>query len=270
MGAYTLLFGKRKIKIFYSLGFYFNYTKIYAVILLPIWIGNELVQLFFGGPSQVAYVGHLGGLLSGALLGYVSFKVLGQVDEEVMKEDPKEVIDSLLEEAMQKIGKLDMSGARPLLEQVLENDPNNTDALIHLFNLDKLNPQSEIFHKTTSRLLIHLSSNMSRENRGRIYDIYKEYSSIAKPLRLHPDLLFRISSILSAQGHLEESEKIIAMLLQKYPKSQKLPTVILNLARAYLKNGVAAKGEKCLRVLCKRYPGSTESQIAQRLLQGSK
>jgi membrane associated rhomboid family serine protease len=266
MGCYTLLYGRSKIKVFYSLGVYFNYTKMYAIVLLPIWVGKEFLQLFFGGPSQVAYVAHIGGLVSGALLGSLNLKLLGQVDQEVFKEDPKEGIDSLLEEALLKIGKLDMSGARILIGQVLEKDPNNTDALNHLFNIDKLNPQTKTFHKTTSKLLLNLSSN--EENQQRIYDIYKEYIHIAKPIRLHPDLLFRLSSIFSAQGHLEESEKIIAMLLKKYPQSQKVPPGILNLARAYLKKGVPAQGEKCLRVLCKRYPGSSESQIAQRLLQG--
>ena len=265
MGAYTLLYGKRKIKIFYSLGVYFNYTTIYAIVLLPIWIGKEFFQLFFGGPSQVAYVAHIGGLASGALLAVLSLKILGQVDQEVFKEDPKEGIDLLLEAALQKIGKLDMSGARPLLEQILEKDPNNVDGLNHLFNIDKLNPQSETFHKTTSRVLLRLSSD--KENQQRVYDIYKEYADLAKPLRLHPDLLLRLSSIFSAQGHLEEAEKIIAMLLRKYPQSQKIPSGILDLGRAYLKKGVSAKGEKCLRVLCKRYPGASESQAALRLLQ---
>jgi len=265
MGAYTLLYGKRKIKIFYSLGVYFNYTRIYAIVLLPVWIGKEFFQLFFGGPSQVAYVAHIGGLVSGALLGVVNLKLLGRVDQEVFKEDPKEGIDALLETALQKIGKLDMSGARPVLEHILEKDPHNTDALYHLFNIDKLNPQSETFHKTASRCLLSLSTN--KENQQRVYDIYKEYAGIAQPLRLHPDLLFRISSIFSALGHPEEAEKIIGMLLQKHPKSRKIPSGILNLGRAYLKKGMSAKGEKCLRVLCKRYPESSESQIALRLLQ---
>jgi membrane associated rhomboid family serine protease len=268
MGSYTLLYGRRKIKVFYSLGFYFNYTRAYAIILLPIWLGKELCQLLFGGPSQVAYVAHIGGLASGALLGWINLKLLGQVDQEVFSEDPREGIDSLLEEALQKIGKLEMTGARALLEQVLEKDPNHTGGLMHLFNIDKLDPQSQTFHKTTSRLLLHLSSD--KEHQQRTSDIFKEYARIAKHLKLHPDLLFRLSSVFSAQGHLEESERIMAMLLQKYPKSQKIPSGILNLGRAYLKQGVQAKGEKCLRVLCKRYPGSSESQIALRLLQALK
>ena len=49
MGAFAVLFGRKRVKIFYSLGFYFNYLKIPAIILLPVWIGNEFFQLFFGG-----------------------------------------------------------------------------------------------------------------------------------------------------------------------------------------------------------------------------
>ncbi len=40
MGAFAVLFGKKKVKIFYSLGVYFNYLRIPAIILLPIWVGN--------------------------------------------------------------------------------------------------------------------------------------------------------------------------------------------------------------------------------------
>ena len=47
IGAYTVLYGRRKIKVFYSLGFYFNYAKIPAIFLLPVWIGNEVFQLLF-------------------------------------------------------------------------------------------------------------------------------------------------------------------------------------------------------------------------------
>jgi len=35
MGAFAVLFGKKKIKIFYSLGFYFSYLKIPAIIKYP-------------------------------------------------------------------------------------------------------------------------------------------------------------------------------------------------------------------------------------------
>jgi tetratricopeptide (TPR) repeat protein len=222
--------------------------------------------LFFGSSSQIAYVAHIGGLISGASLGYVSLRLLRRVDEELFAEDPKEKIPSILEKALERMGELDMDGARSLLEEVLAIDPNNRDALTHLFNVDKLDPQGERFHKTASKLLLRLSRD--REGHEVLYSTYNEYCRISRRPRFSLNLLFRISSILSAQGHLKESEKIMALLMRKNPKFQKLPGGILNLARAYLRMGMGEKGKECLKIICQRYPESSESQIARRLFKG--
>ena len=267
MGAYTLLYGRRKIKVFYSLGFYFNYTRVPALVLLPLWIGNECFQLFFGGASQVAYVAHLGGLASGAVLGLVSKKCLGAViEQKTAPQDSREERVSLLDEALEKLGKLDMDGARVLLERVLEKAPGNTKALTHLFHIDKLRPESERFHATASRLFLRLTNDKAEH--GSVYSIFQEYVRLAPRLRLDPQLLFRISSTLAAQGHPEDGERIMAVLLRSHPRSAGVPTGILNLARAYLHMGKSDKGKKCLQVICQKYPESSESHIARKLLQG--
>ena len=267
MGAYTLLYGRRKIKVFYSLGFYFNYTRVPAVVLLPLWIGNECFQLFFGGASEVAYVAHLGGLASGAVLGFVGKKCLGAAMEpRAAPQDSREEQVSLLEEAVGKLGKLDMDGARVLLERVLEKDPRNTKALTRLFHIDKLQPESERFHATASRLFLRLTNDKGEH--GALPTIFEEYVRVAPRLRLDEQLLFRISSVLAAQGHPEDGERIMAMLLRTHPRSAGIPTGILNLARAYLHSGKSDKGRKCLQVICRQYPESSESHIARELLQG--
>lgn len=51
----------------YMLLFYFNYASWPALIMLPVWMGVELLQHLLGG-KQVAYMAHFGGLLTGALL----------------------------------------------------------------------------------------------------------------------------------------------------------------------------------------------------------
>ena len=268
MGAYTLLYGRRKIKVFYSLGFYFNYTRVPALVLLPLWIGNECYQLFFGGPSQVAYVAHLGGLASGALFGLMSRKFLRKVvDQEALPESPGEERALLLDQALQKMAKLDMGGARVLLEQVLEKEPGNTKALTQLFHIDKLDPPSEQFHATTSRLLLRLCSD--RAEHAFVHPLFHEYCRIAPRLRLSQQLLCRIGSILAGQGHPEDGERILALLVRKDPKAAGIPTGILNLARAYLNMGKPDRGRRCLQIICQKYPESGESQIARKLLDGS-
>ncbi|MBN1830602.1 MAG: rhomboid family intramembrane serine protease [Deltaproteobacteria bacterium] len=265
MGAYTVLYGKKKIRVFYSIViFYFNYTKVPAILLLPIWIGQEFYQLLFGSVSQVAYVAHIGGLISGAVLGYVDLRFLGLVSNEVFTEDPKEKIAPLLEEAMESLSRLDMQSARPLLEEVLKIDPNNLSALTHLFNIDKLNPENEIFHITASRLFLRLIKDDQAYEK--LHMVYKEYQAISKRLRLSPDLLLQLASTFSAHGYIEESERIIALLLKSRPEFQKLPTSILKLAQAYLKKGMKDKGKNCLAIIVRKYPQSPESLIARRLL----
>ena len=268
IGAYAVTYGKQKIRVFYSLGFYFNYAQVSAIALLPVWIGNEVVQLFFGSYRQVAYMAHIGGLISGAVLGYLNMRFLGQVDREVFEQDPREKVPGLLEEALQRIAKLDMNGARPLLEQVLEIDPSNRDAITHLFNIEKFSPQDKAFHETASRLLRHLSHDPNAHET--LYKIYKEYCRISKPPRLSLDLLSSVASVFTVHGYLPEAENILALLLHNRPGLQEIPTGILNLARAYLKRGMPEKGKKCLRIICQKYPESAESQIALRLLQESK
>jgi membrane associated rhomboid family serine protease len=267
MGAYTLLYGRRKIKVFYSLGFYFNYTRVPALVLLPIWIGNECFQLFFGEASEVAYVAHLGGLASGALLGFVGKKCLGAAREpEMLTQDFREEQVSLLDKALEKLGKLDMDEARVLLGRVLEKDPGNTKALTHLFHIDKLQPESERFHATASRLFVRLTSDKAEH--GSVYAIFQEYARLSPQLRLDEQILFRISAVLAAHGHPEDGERIMAVILRSDPKAAGLPTGILNLARAYLHLGKSDKGRRCLRVICRQYPESSECQIARQLLQG--
>jgi membrane associated rhomboid family serine protease len=267
MGAFTVLYGKKKIKVFYTFGFYFNYAKVAGIALLPIWIGKEIFQLLFGGFSHVAYVAHIGGLASGAILGLLNLKFLGQASEEVFGEDPRERIPHLLEAAMQRIGKLDMDGARPLLEEVLEIDPHNKSALTHLFNVDKLNPRNARFHKTASRLFDLLIND--RKGHQTLYVTYREYRHLSKKLKISPDLTFRIASTFSAHGYFDESARIMDMFLKKRPGYQELPNGILRLGQAYLNNGMKKRGKQCLQIVCKRFPGTAESKVAQQLLTSS-
>ncbi|MEX1347179.1 MAG: rhomboid family intramembrane serine protease [Desulfobacterales bacterium] len=54
-----------------------------AIILLPIWIGNEFFQLFFGDARHVAYVAHIGGLMGGAFFAFVILKFCTSLNEDV-------------------------------------------------------------------------------------------------------------------------------------------------------------------------------------------
>ncbi len=266
MGTFTVLFGKKKVNIFYSLGFYFNYVKVPAIILLPIWIGNELYQLFFSGISQVAYVAHIGGLAGGAILGFISLKFPVILDENIFKEDPKDEITPLIEKALQSISELDMEQGRKLLNKVLEKEPGNLIALTHLYNVEKHNPESVRFHETAKKLLSFLIQ--STEHPETAYNIYKEYISLSSRPRLSPQLYLRISTICIETEHFENAKKILAILLKNKSILPGISMALLKLANGYRQKGMQDNWRKVLQLIGSKYPDSPEAQIAKKTLKG--
>jgi TolA-binding protein len=67
-------------------------------------------------------------------------------------------------------------------------------------------------------------------------------------------------------GHLENAVKILAVLVKKMPEAPGIPPALLKLARAYRQKGMHRKRDQCLQLLCRKYPGSTEAQVARKSL----
>ena len=267
MGAFAVLFGRKRVKIFYSLGFYFNYLKIPAIILLPVWLGNEFYQLFGGGASHVAYVAHIGGLVGGALFGIVCHKLSLGFNQDVIADAPVDNISPRVEKALKHIAELDLETGRSILEKVLAEDPENIDVLTHLFNVYKLDPDNEKFHQVTKKLIFeHTRSYNTYEKAHQVYDEYIRHTP--RP-RLSAQLYIQLSTMFATTGHLEKAVKILTMLLKKVPDSPGMPTALLKLARAYSQKGMAGKGNRCLQLICNKYPESTEAQMARKSLQSN-
>ena len=267
MGAFAVLFGKKKVKIFYSLGFYFNYLKIPAIILLPIWIGNELYQLFGSGATHVAYGAHIGGLVGGAVFGIVCLKFSLGFNQDVIVDTLVDDISPQIEKALKHIAELDLETGRRILEKVLAREPENIDALTHLFNAYKLEPEDEKFHRVTKKLLFELTRSYNTYEKA--HQIYNEYIRTTNHPRLSSQIYIQLSMMFAAMGHLENAVTILTMLLKKVPDSPGVPTALLKLARAYRQKGMAMKGKRCLNLICNKYPESTEAQLAHQSLQSS-
>jgi membrane associated rhomboid family serine protease len=264
MGAFTVLYCRKRVKIFFSLGFFFSYLEIRAIFLLPIWVGLEFYQLFFGGMSNVAYMAHIGGLISGSLIGFFNLKVLKSFNAEVIEPEPEDEISPIIETALQHIRQLDMETGGKYLEQALEKDPEHIGAMTHLFNVRKTDPQDPRFHEITKKLLGRLTIDTAQyKTAGKIFD---EYTQLTKRPRLSADLYFKMVSILAGLGYPEKSERILAMFIKQKPDFPGIPNALLKLATGYRKKGVDLKYQKYLQVLNRRYPNSSEGEIARRQL----
>lgn len=269
MGAFAVLYGSKKIKVFYSLGFYFGYRQVYGFTLLPVWLCNEFYQLFWGGMSNVAYVAHIGGLVGGALLGFACrFTHGAEAAEELFREKPPDEITPLFETALEKMGALDLPGARSLLEQVLAKDPNHTKALQQLYALERHEPQNPRFHRAAERLLGQLCGK--KETQAKVCELYADYRAAARPQRLSDALYVKVGMAHIHSGRPEAAEKIFSVLLRHRPEADGLPQALLKLAEGFRKKQLPERATACLKALGAKFPTSPAARIAATALAAQK
>ncbi|WP_372679786.1 rhomboid family intramembrane serine protease [Desulfosarcina sp.] len=261
MGAYTVLYGTKKVSIFYSLGFFFNTATIPAIVLLPVWLANECYQLFFSGDSHVAYVAHIGGIAGGALLAYAGERLVG-LDRDSFEAAPEDKVSPLMHQALDHLGNLDMQQSQALLEQVLELSPNHQDALSHLFNIHKLNPESKPFHDTAKHLLGVLLQNTAAHPTA--LAVYETYSRLASRPRLPIHAYLQISGAMAAAGKVEDAEKIVLAIMKRKPETPELPSNLIKLSQAFRRCGRTDRWERYRRLVCKQFPDSVEAALILR------
>ncbi len=260
MGAMTALYGRKKIKMFIYLGFYFHYRRVPAIWLLPPWLGLELYRLLFNQGSNVAYAAHLGGMITGALMGFVMSKLLRDSDNEVLQPEVEDTLTPLIDQALERVRELDLTAGEKLLVQALKQNPSHVGVMTHLFNLRKNDPTHPGFHEIAGNLLTRLTRDAG--DYGAAQKIYEEYAEVAKRPRLSPRLYLKISVILSGLGEPEKAERIIALFLKQKPNYPGIPSALMTLANEYRQKQNSRKYQTCLKLLRSRYPASSEGQMA--------
>mgnify|MGYP000334930669 CR=1 FL=1 len=153
MGMYVAAYGRRPIRFFYWIGVYFNYVKLPALLMLPVWVGKEMFDYFFTD-SNVAYSAHAGGLVAGAALVLIGKSSFARIDTEVIENRDKDrEYREELEYALQLIDHADFPAARGALQRLLESHPGDIRALYQLVQLEKAQPATKAYHLATFNYL---------------------------------------------------------------------------------------------------------------------
>lgn len=268
MGALTTTYGRSKVTFFFTSGFYFNNFRLPAIALLPFWLGKEIYsEISAGDISNVAFMAHAGGIMAGALLGWLADRLKLMSDAGAFEEPPKDEITPRLEAALDHMGALRFKEAKALLNEILKLSPGHSEAIGYLFNIEKQQPNSPAFHSVAATYMDQLTRHQS--GFGKAHSVYSEYVRLVKPPKLPPELYTRLSMVFSDTGKIQTASQILSVLLKKAPNLQGLPTALLKLASAYQRDGQAEQAHNCRRILCKRYPQTSEAQIAGRLLEST-
>jgi membrane associated rhomboid family serine protease len=266
MGAYGVIFNLRKIRVFWSLGFYFNYAHIPAISLFPVWMVNEIFQLYTAKNSNVAYMAHIGGLLSGLFIGVgYRFARKSRIDSLFHQEEKANELEMLLGSGLEKVLKLDLQKAREDFRRVLEIEPQNHSAIRQLFAIDKTTPESEQFHKSAHRLL----HSIPNDHPDDYLKVFEEYRTITKKPQVPINILERLTYCYLTARDFKKASPCLATMIKRVPENVKIPGFLMALARGYRQANKQEQAGECYRLLAAKYSTTLEGMEAVEYLKSS-
>ncbi len=264
MGAFTVLYGFKRVRIFLSLGFYFNYLKFPAIVMLPLWIGNEIFQMASNEGSGVAYAAHLGGLLGGSAIAFIVRKIPNLLDLEGFEDVQDDPVQPMVEKALGHMGKLEFAEARALLVAADALQPEDGVILKHLYTIDRQEPGSLQFHQTSQKLLSVLCKQPV--SYAEAFKTYRQYIRVARPVKLGASMYLLLCRVFCDIGELDDAQRLVSVLVKKRPDMEGVPLLLLKLAESYAKKGDHETQRACLNCISNQYPMSSEARIAKQQL----
>ncbi len=260
VGFYTLLYGTRKIRFFYTVIVYFGYITAPALILLPIWLVYELLNqyLFL---NQVSNLSHIGGLLTGALLGLIYKRYPQLIHQESIQDNSQQLqFKKKFQQAIELVAQLDFNKAHKILNELLVNQPNNIDVVKQLYYLEKIHPDTDQYH-VFAHQLIKLAGEKSGYEKL-IHRVYTEYSETAQPsAKFTPDLLYYLATLFASNNYLDDAEKICHYLLKHDGNTDKQPELLLSLINGLKKSNRTEHYQKYKDLLLENFPDSKQARI---------
>lgn len=241
MGMYTVLYGMRRIRFFYAIGIYFDYIKLPAIVLLPAWIANELFQIWLYPDSNINYMAHLGGLVSGAALGLIAKHFTTAYNMSQIEEaDAQEQFGQQLKACRALCDNFEYRKALPQLRRLYTEQPDNP-TLLHLYHeAARIEPDSDAYHEASNSLL-----QLPRTDAAGAAEqvaVYREYIERARPsARFKANTLFAILPKLLQLDATTEAERVVNVLCNRATDDARLPPLLLALAKVLADAGETTK-----------------------------
>ena len=180
MAMVAVLYGTRRVRVFYWVLVYFDTARVPALALLPVWVANEIFQwVTSGGASRVAYSAHLAGLAFGAVFAWLLRRLHAQqidarVDAEFAGERRAAQHSSLLRQAQEAAARLDTRRAARLYRELVELNPDDVQHLSAYFNVSLLSKDGDALHDALLRVLWF-------RGKGGLPELRKIYLQMSQP-----------------------------------------------------------------------------------------
>ena len=218
MGAYCVIWGLRRVRVFYWFFVVFDYVRVPALVLLPLWFGWQVLNLWLDGGSRIGFDAHAGGIVSGAGLAWLLRRYGGVRDafvEEDAREEKREGHGLAYAQALEHIGRLEIPKARNLLERIDTDEPGQLHVLIALYRCARYGGTPAQLDTAATRVFEFPAKLESQIHELKIicFDYLKTCAGVP---RLAPQVLLRLVNPLLRIGADADAQK----LLQDIGKAQ--------------------------------------------------
>lgn len=249
MGAYTVLYGMTRIRFFYFIGVYFDYVTMPALVLLPLWLGNEVVQQLMYGNSGINFLAHIGGLISGALLAFWVRRYLPSYSLEFIEtEKQQEQNDQNLVKARSLMAEFRPESALPILRKLYSHDPQNREVLTRYYECSRINPASDEYH-ATAHAIFSLKDNDVATNLL-VRDTFNEYLRLARPrTRMGTSLICDLAKRFVRQKDSVEAERLIHIIIAKNVACPDRELLVKSYIRLLEEQGRETARERLIKLL---------------------
>ena len=229
MGMFVAIYGVRRLRFFYTLGFLFGEFTAPALLVLPLWLGKELFGYFYGD-AGIAYWAHFGGLIAGFVCALVLLSRRPPLDTM-----PVEKIGPTPQQrALQRIERFQHEGklleAAEAATAAVRQYPQSMALIERNIELTAAAPDSEAYHRANLALFALAGDGDSDEQE--IAAGYRRYlNTTTQPRALTAKvclLLARRAAQAKDWGWLEELLRRLHRQGTNHPLLQTLGTALVN------------------------------------------
>ena len=263
MGMYAVLFNTRKVRFFYFIYVYFDYVKLPAIYLLVLWLGFEIYQqTAYSQYSNVNYLAHIGGLVSGALISFIIIKFQdGKINHDYLNQsDESDKFNALLSRANTLIHDLKFEEAVPIFAELVAKQTNNREVLFNYYRYSKINPDSNDHHAAAMAIL-SLTGQDAASNKL-VIDTFNDYFSKRK-MKLTVSLANTLVKRFISLNAFNEAGKLIVFMQRHSVNFNHLPQHLLSLTNKLIRSGHHQQANKYNEYLLSNYPTHREAQLSK-------
>jgi membrane associated rhomboid family serine protease len=261
MAMFVVIYGMRKIRFFYWALIYFDFFRAPAIVILPLWIANELYQYLFNHGSHINYMAHLGGFITGAaLIGAQRFfgKARMTAPEQ---EAPVDTLSADLSKIDALLSALRIDEARVSLRKLADKRPQDLLVLGRYYKVARHAPASDEFHHAAA--LIFALPDEHPASTELIHETFTEYLKLAKPsVRFSVRQLITLIRRMARSGYADDAERLTRVLAMRAPQDPHLPGLLMLVAEGFRRANNTAMRDATLHRLQQDFPNSEEARNA--------